>query len=76
MTPAEWQRIKAVAIAAWIQPPAERAAYAAWACDGDEALHAEVQLLLKSMTDATELFEAPSVALPGRRPSAIRQTHN
>jgi hypothetical protein len=64
MTPDEWQRIKAVACETWNQPAAERAAYAARACGGDETLHTEVRRLLDSMSDAAGLFESPDVALP------------
>jgi hypothetical protein len=71
MTPAEWQRIKAVASETWSQPVAERVAFAATACGEDESLHAEVQLLLKSMAEAAELFELPEVALP-RDPDASK----
>jgi hypothetical protein len=65
MTVEEWRRIKAVAADAWKQPAGERAAYAATACGDDQALHTEVSLLLKSMTEAAELYESPGVILRG-----------
>jgi non-specific serine/threonine protein kinase/serine/threonine-protein kinase len=61
----EWLQIKQIAADAWDQPEAARAAFVATACAGNDALRREVESLLKSSTDAADLFETPAMALPG-----------
>ena len=65
MTRDEWLQIKQIAADAWDQPEAARAAFVATACAGNEQLRREVESLLKSSTDAADLFETPAMALPG-----------
>jgi serine/threonine protein kinase len=48
--------------AALKKPPAERAAYLDEACDGDPALRAEVEALLRAHAEAGSFLQQPSVA--------------
>lgn len=52
MTPDRWKQIKQIAGDAWAHAEAERDAYVATACGGDEALSREVLGLLFSMAQA------------------------
>jgi Tol biopolymer transport system component len=61
MSPDEWQRVKAVALAAWERPEAERGALITAACGDDEALRGEVCSLVASMVEAEDRFELPTL---------------
>jgi non-specific serine/threonine protein kinase/serine/threonine-protein kinase len=62
MTREEWLRVKAVAAAAWEQPPDSRAAYLSAVCAGDGQLREEVDRLLESADAASSMFETPAFA--------------
>ena len=53
MTPEQWQRIEDLYHAAYARPPADRAAYLAEACRGDDALRRQVESLLDVRTRGT-----------------------
>ena len=65
VTREEWRRIKAVAAGALEQPEEARLAYLAATCGDDRTLHAQVESLLSSAAEATDLFETPSVLIAG-----------
>ena len=67
VTREEWRRIKAVAAGALEQPEDTRPAYVAATCGDDRTLHAQVESLLSSAAEATDLFETPSVLIAGAR---------
>ncbi|MBI3426773.1 MAG: protein kinase [Acidobacteria bacterium] len=62
MTPARWQQVDQWLEAALEQPLAERAAFLAQTCNGDEALRQEVLSLVAGSARADDFFEAPPVA--------------
>jgi eukaryotic-like serine/threonine-protein kinase len=67
MTPEEWQRVKDILHRALESPREARAAFLDKACNGDAALRAEVESLLRSYDDAGEFIEqpaAPQLPLP------------
>jgi serine/threonine protein kinase/tetratricopeptide (TPR) repeat protein len=62
--PADWQRVKAIVLAAVEQPgPAERAAFLEQACGADAALRRQVEALLRQHAQAGGLLESPPVGL-------------
>jgi serine/threonine protein kinase len=61
MTPERWQRVEELYYAAHAQPTAERAAFLAEACYGDERLRREVELLLNESSQ-DGFLAAPSPA--------------
>jgi serine/threonine-protein kinase len=76
MTPERWQAVDAILQAALACEPEERAAFAAGACGGDEALRIEVASLLAAHDDASDDFlEQPAAQTLGaadRSPPAGR----
>jgi eukaryotic-like serine/threonine-protein kinase len=65
MSPADWTRVKTVALEAWARPESEREAYIASACSGDGDLRREVSSLVTAMSEADDQFEVPA-AIPDR----------
>ncbi|MBI1761642.1 MAG: protein kinase [Acidobacteria bacterium] len=59
MTPERWQRIDAILPEALERPPAERAAFLAAACAGDDDLRHELESLLGFQQRAENFIEAP-----------------
>lgn len=59
MTPTRWQQIDQMLDAALELPAAERKAFLAQSCAGDEALRQEVWSLLAASEQAEDFFEAP-----------------
>jgi eukaryotic-like serine/threonine-protein kinase len=59
MTPARWQQVDRLLEAALELPAAERAAFLAQSCNGDEALRQEVLSLLAGSEQADDFFETP-----------------
>ncbi len=59
MTPERWQQIEQLYHAALEREPAERAAFLAQACAGDEALQQEVATLLAAYEEAGSFIEKP-----------------
>ena len=71
MTSSAWPRIKQLASDAWERPAAERAAFIAGACGGDDRLAHEVLSLVAAMAESEGRFEVPpALALTGRRVGA------
>ena len=68
MTADRWQRVEAVCHAALARPEAERRAFLADACGGDEDLRREVESLLAQAASAAAFFETP---LAGVAPSIV-----
>ena len=68
MTPERWQRVEELYHAARGRPPAERAAFVAEACRGDERLRGEVESLLNEPSDggflAAASLETASAPIP------------
>ena len=62
MTPERWKQIEGVFDAAVDLAPAEREAYLASACGGDEELRRQVELLIRSHDAAGSFIEEPAVA--------------
>ena len=58
MTPEWWQRIKPLLQSALERDPAERSAFLAKECGGDEALRKHVESLIASHEQAGEFIEA------------------
>jgi non-specific serine/threonine protein kinase/serine/threonine-protein kinase len=73
VTPEEWGRARAVFDSAAERPSAEREAFVAEACAGDEALRATVEGLLAADARAGDALEAPAWAAfhPDERPEAL-----
>jgi serine/threonine protein kinase/tetratricopeptide (TPR) repeat protein len=67
MMPEQWARVEAVFDAALDLPPAERPAYVAEACKGDDVLQAEVRRLLAAHDDE----RGPLAAEPSTTPAAL-----
>ncbi|HZS07752.1 MAG TPA: protein kinase [Blastocatellia bacterium] len=65
MKPERWQQLDQLLEAALERPPAERAAFLAEACAGDETLRQEVESLLRSDEAAESFIETPATALAG-----------
>jgi len=63
MTPERWQRIKPLLQSALERDPAERSAFVAAECAGDEALRKEVQSLITSHEQAGNFGEKPALEL-------------
>jgi len=63
MRPERWQQIDQLLEVALDHPPAERAAFLARACAGDETLRRKVASLLRSDEAAQSFIEAPAVGL-------------
>src|SRR5215813_11508638 len=63
MKPERWRQIDQLLEAALERPPAERAAFLAVACAGDETLRREMESLLRSDEAVESIIEAPAVAL-------------
>src|SRR5438477_550023 len=63
MRPERWQQIDQLLEVALDHPPAERAAFLARACAGDETLRRKVESLLRSDEAAQSFIEAPAVGL-------------
>lgn len=61
MTPERWQQVKEMFYPALELSPKQRAAFLDDACHGDEALRAEVELLLASYQHAGSFFETPAI---------------
>jgi eukaryotic-like serine/threonine-protein kinase len=59
MTPERWQQVDRTLQSALERSPAERAAYLAELCAGDEALRAEVESLLAFHEKAGDFIEEP-----------------
>ena len=64
MTREEWQRIKQLSMEALDLPEAERLAYVARVCAGDETAAREVRSLVASAERAAGLFEHATLATP------------
>ena len=62
MTPERWQKVKELFQAAQDRPPADRAAFLADACDGDEELRHEVETLLASSEKEGSFIDSPAYA--------------
>ncbi len=62
MTPELWQRAKDLFAEACERPAADRAAFLAEACHGDEDLRREVSSLLESHEETGSVFDAPMAA--------------
>src|SRR5437016_2178409 len=60
MTPEQWQRIKPLLQSALERNPAERSAFLATECGGDDALRQHVESLIASHEQAGEFIEAPA----------------
>jgi len=60
MHPERWQSCTEIFNAAVEQPPNERAAFLDRSCDGDEALHRKVELLLKYHDTAGDFIKSPA----------------
>src|SRR5262245_15399992 len=63
MQPERWQRIDELFHAALERDGAERAAWLAAACDGDDGLRGEVEALLAADGEAEGFIESPAYAL-------------
>ena len=61
MNPDTWPKVKEVFEAALAQPAAQRAAFLAGVCDGDEVLRREVESLLSSYEHAGSFMQVPAV---------------
>ena len=61
MNPDRWPKVKEIFEAALAQPSAQRAAFLAGMCDGDEVLRREVESLLSSYDHAGSFMQAPAV---------------
>ena len=59
MTPFRWREIERVYNAALERPPAERSAFLAAACNGNEQLRAEVELLLAQSSSKAGILDQP-----------------
>jgi serine/threonine-protein kinase len=57
-----WQRAEAIFHAALEQEPAARRSYLAEACEGDEALRRDVELLLSKDQGAGGFLDTPALA--------------
>ncbi|MBZ5611483.1 MAG: serine/threonine-protein kinase [Acidobacteriia bacterium] len=66
MTPDRFQDAKRIYNSALEREPAQREAYLAEACAGDESLKQEVESLLGCHTEAQEFFKAPAVEAGGK----------
>jgi serine/threonine protein kinase len=62
MKPERWQQLDQLLDAALERPPAERAAFLAEVCAGDETLHQQMEALLRSDEAVENFIEAPAVA--------------
>jgi hypothetical protein len=62
MTPERWQRIKEILHEALELTPGERPAFVDRACDGDQALHRDVESLFSSSEEARSSFLQSSAA--------------
>ena len=65
MTREDWLRVKSVSAGALEQSEADRRAYVAAACAGDDALAHEVWSLVASVEKAAPLYETVTFAAPG-----------
>jgi non-specific serine/threonine protein kinase/serine/threonine-protein kinase len=65
MTPEQWRQIKGIAERAWDLPESERHGFVASESGDDDALRGEVESLLRSMADASALYEGEALAMPG-----------
>jgi tetratricopeptide (TPR) repeat protein/tRNA A-37 threonylcarbamoyl transferase component Bud32 len=63
ITREEWQRVKTIALDAWLRPVADRSAYVEAACAGNPSLFQEVESLVAAMERASDRFETPSVVI-------------
>ena len=64
MIPARWEHVKAIVQEAVGRLPAERAAFVAESCAGDELLAREVGSLLAADAEAGNFIETPALARP------------
>ncbi len=62
MTPERWQKVKQIFHAALDKPAAERPAFVARACDGDDELRGEVESLLASSEKDGSFIDSPAYA--------------
>jgi len=60
MTPERWQKVKEIFQAAQDRRPADRALFLASACEGDDALRKEVELLLASSEKDGSFIDSPA----------------
>ena len=63
MTPERWQHIKSLLHSALERDPAERDAFLAAACAGDEAMRQEVESLISAHEQAGDFIESPAFEL-------------
>ena len=61
MSPAQWQKIKAVFKDAQTRTPAERKIFLDEVCDGDREMRREIESLLSSYKNAENFLEMPLV---------------
>jgi serine/threonine protein kinase len=74
MSPGEWERVKDVFEAALARQGADRTAYLAAACEGDESLRAEVERLLAGHDQAGSFLEqSPSLPVDSKAAEACGQ---
>jgi hypothetical protein len=66
MSTERWQQIEELYHAALERAPAERSAFIAEACDGDEELSLEVESLLASHDGASQFIEEPAAEAAAR----------
>ena len=66
MKPERWQQLDKLFHAALERRPEERAAFLVEACDGDEALHQQVEQLLAAHEEAGSFIEKPAVEVEAR----------
>ena len=71
MTPERWRRIEELYHAVRAQDAAERAAFLAEACAGDEGLRQEVESLLASPASAEGFLDRPAVAVAAQTVSVV-----
>ena len=60
MTPERWQRIKPLLQSALERDPAERSAYLAAECAGDDVLRSDVESLITSHEQSDGFIESPA----------------
>ena len=60
MTPERWQKVKEIFHSALESKPAERSAFLASACGGDEVLRKEVESLLKADDKDGSFIDSPA----------------
>jgi eukaryotic-like serine/threonine-protein kinase len=63
MDPQLWKRVDALFEAALEQPPQQREAFVAEACDGNAQLRGEVLSLLRAQANASAFMERPAISV-------------